>query len=91
MTGRTITARGARGYATADDPTGILVGASRWALFVARFRRQHGPLIRYWDAEMRYVGTDPDSGRIESWPSWWRRQYRRVFRRYTGRRYSKVR
>lgn len=86
MTGRTIEADGSGGYATADDPTGILAAAPRWALFVARFRRQHRPIIRHWDAEMRYLGTDPaNHGQIESWPQWWRRQYRRVFRRYTSR------
>lgn len=72
-----------------SDPTGILAAAPRWALFVARFRRLPGPTIRYWDAEMHYLGTDPASGRIESWRSWAARQYRRVFRRYTGRTYTR--
>lgn len=63
-------------YATAD-PTRIPAAAPRWTMFVARFRRQHAPLVRYWDAEMNYLGTDPSSGRIESWPSWTSRQARR--------------
>lgn len=70
------------------DPAVVFPRAGRWRRFVRRFRRMHRPIVRYWSAEFHYVATDPDNhGQLETWPQWWRRQYRRVFRRYTSRRW----
>ena len=61
------------GLATIDAPAPApWQPASRWALFLSRFRRRRGPLVRYWSAELEFLGLDPV--KVEAWGAWARRQ-----------------
>lgn len=55
---------------------GLVTGYSRARLWVARFHRQHGPHVRFWDENWNLLYAEPV--KVESWRSWFKRQARRL-------------